>query len=122
MKIVFFLILVFAISGLFTIGFSDVSASHDGNPGKSEGCKNDTAKNNPHCDSISNDSIQLTACDIDKDGTIDADEIEAIDGVSEKQGENIIKSVTSDGVIDSDPEVKKLNRLLAKLGFDLCVL
>ena len=125
MKTVFFLILVFAISGLFTIGFSDVSATHDGKgESKSKGCENGSAaeKGNPHWDvGPPPDPLQLTACDIDGDGTIDADELAAINGIDITQTDSIISSVTRDGIIDSDGEVKKLNRLLASIGLDLCI-
>ena len=117
MKTVFFLILVFAISGLFTIGFSDVSATHDGKgESKSKGCENGSAagKGNPHCGDNGEDPSpsQLTECDINPlDGIIDAVELSVHTGTSTIQATNIIAD-SSDGIIDTEHEVKRLNKAL----------
>ena len=118
MKIVFFLILVFAISGLFTIGFSDVSATHNDNgKGEAKGCTKGSAAdkgNNPHCGESISSSDQLTTCDIDGDGIIDQSELEAL-GLVPLAAAFMINDV-SDGTIDTDQEVRKLNRSLQAIN------
>ena len=70
MKSLHLILILFSIASMFTsFGVYDVDAAHDGN-GKSMGCQNGEAKNNPHCD-VTSSPADL---DSDNDGIPDSED------------------------------------------------
>ena len=111
---------------MFTsFGVYDVDAAHDGN-GKSMGCQNGNAKNNPHCNgSGGTSSIQFTACDLDEKGSISGQELvehgnQQVTGAAFTldQAMNNWMVVDEDGNgIDNRTELRNLNKIIGDLGF-----
>ena len=74
MKSLHLILVLFSIASMFTsFGVYDVDATHNGN-GKSMGCSNGEAKNNPHCDATSQSSQSSTELDSDSDGIPDSED------------------------------------------------
>jgi len=79
MKSLHMILVLFSIASMFTsFGVYDVDAEHNGN-GKSMGCHNGEAKNNPHCYETSPPDPDPSTCefgppDCDGDGIPDSED------------------------------------------------
>jgi len=128
MKNLHLILVLFSIASMFTsFGVYDVDATKDDNNGKSMGCDNGTAKNNPHCnDGGGTSSTQFTICDSNWDGYIDNMELAAygssVTGINYSDADAAnwidIADANGDDKIGDTGELRDLNRnVLKSLGF-----
>ena len=122
MKTLNFIIVLFALSGLLTFGFSDVSATNDGKgESKAEGCNNannDKMKSkNKHCGG-SGETGKFTDCDTDTSGGLDVGELRANGNTLDDGAITFIESTlkgnatNNNGVIDTQKELDAMNAVL----------
>jgi len=102
---------IILLSGMLGFGFSpDAFAGHVDDKGKSLGCINGVAKNNPHCEEEPSDP--LSSCDTDGDGTISAEELAENNPpltLSEAQALVAQHDLDASQSIDTQDEVDSLN-------------
>ena len=125
MKSLHLILVLFSIASMFTsFGVYDVDATKENNNGKSMGCSNGEAKNNPHCDGTgTTSSTQFTACNWSEDGSIDAQDLVFYTaslgiGLSLPNASNLINAADPDGNgVDTRKELRSLNNMITDLGF-----
>ena len=135
-----FAFLVFALTGLLTPSLMSDSFAGTENPGRDQGtktangCEKGTAKNNPNCENGGTEppTGQLTACDLDANGSItniELDDYQTAQGHSKALSfytgmisdvETSVTASDNNGEVNLDEELKKLNNLLQRAKLVQC--